>query len=40
MVYFSYLQATYPLEASLYVRTSSDAAGVFAAIRNIVSKIN
>lgn len=40
MVYFSYLQATYPLEASLYVRTSSDAAGVFAAIRSIVAKID
>jgi predicted permease len=40
MVYFSYLQATYPLEASFYVRTSGDAAGVFPALRRIVTKFD
>jgi predicted permease len=40
MVYFSYLQADYPLDASFYIRTSGEASASFPALRRIVAKFD
>jgi len=40
IVYFSYLQATYPMEASFYARTSAESAAIFPVLRHIVAKFD